>query len=128
MILLILLVFALAIGVLALAVVWGTNLVLSKMVGEKHQALEVIVNTGEVPRRWSEPFDKRIARLGQDPRNAGKVDDVQAKATRQYLKKLRGLARYVETSPLIEGEDTRQLLLDRLADAGTAWQSQDSAR
>lgn len=122
MILFVVLVYALALGALLLTAGWATNLALAKMIGEKHHALEEIVSTGQVPRRWSEPFERRIARLSQDPRNEGRVAGLRARSTKQYLKNLDSLVHYVETSAPIEGYDTRKMLLERLASARAAWQ------
>lgn len=114
--------FAFALGALLFVAGWATNAAISKMIGEKHRALEEIVNTGEVPRSWSEPFERRIARLSQDPHNEGKVAEVRARGTKRYLKNLDGLVRYVETSAPVEGYGTREMLLDKLASARAAWQ------
>jgi len=119
------LIFALAVAALLVLVGWATNVALAKMIGEKHRILEEIVTTGQVPRRWSEPFETKIARLNQDPRNAGKVADLRTRGTKRYLKKLDGLVHYVETSAPVEGYDTRKMLLDRLANARAAWQNRD---
>jgi hypothetical protein len=109
--------FALALGALLFAAGWATNVAIRKMIGEKHHALEEIVSTGEVPRIWSEPFERKIARLSQDPHNEGKVAQVRARGTKRYLKNLDSLIHYVETSAPVEGYGTREMLLDKLARA-----------
>lgn len=92
-------VFAIAFGLLLYGAVWGTNAMIGKSVVEKHRALEEIVNTGRVPRAWS---------------NGRSTSD--ERTNRRHLKKVEALSRYVENSRLIQGEDTRELLLDRLSD------------
>jgi hypothetical protein len=92
-------VFAIVFGLLLYGAVWGTNAIIGKAVVEKHRALEEIVSTGKVPRAWSD------GRRTSDE-----------KMNRRHLKKVEGLSRYVENSRLIQGEDTRELLLDRLSD------------
>lgn len=119
------LIFALAVAALLVLVGWSTNVALAKMIGEKHHILEEIVTTGQVPRRWSEPFETKIARLSHDPRNAGKVADLRTRGTQRYLKKLDSLVHYVETSAPVEGYNTREMLLDRLASARVAWQNRE---
>jgi hypothetical protein len=94
-------VFAIAFGLLLYGAVWGTNAMIGKSVVEKHRALEEIVNTGRVPRAWSEPNGHRTS---------------DERTTRRHLKKVDALSHYVENSRLIDGEDTRELLLDRLSD------------
>jgi hypothetical protein len=92
-------VFAIVFGLLLYGAVWGTNAMISKLVIEKHRALEEIVNTGKVPRAWSD-----VRRTSDERMN------------RHHLKKVEALSRYVENSRLIQGEDTRELLLARLSD------------
>ena len=94
-------VFTIVFGLLLYGAVWGTNAMIGKSVVEKHRALEEIVNTGRVPRAWSEP-------------NGRKTSD--ERTNRRHLKKVEALSRYVESSRLVQGEETRELLLDRLAD------------
>ena len=94
-------VFAIVFGLLLYGAVWGTNAMISKLVVEKHRALEEIVNTGRVPRAWSKPNGRRTS---------------DERTNRRHLKKVEALSRYVENSRLIQGEETRELLLDRLSD------------
>jgi hypothetical protein len=94
-------VFTIVFGLLLYGAVWGTNAMIGKLVVEKHRALEEIVNTGRVPRAWSEPNGHRTS---------------DERTTRRHVKKVEALSRYVENSRLIDGEDTRELLLDRLSD------------
>ncbi len=101
--LVVLVIFMVAFGLLLYGAVWATNAMIGKSVVEKHRALEEIVNTGRVPRAWSEPQERGGS--GSDP-----------KAKVRYLKKIDSLSRYVESSRLVEGEETRELLLDRLSD------------
>jgi hypothetical protein len=101
--LVIMVIFMVAFGLLLYGAVWATNAMIGKFVVEKHRALEEIVNTGRVPRAWSESHERR----GSEP-------DPRSKA--RYLKKIDSLSRYVESSRLVQGEETRDLLLDRLSD------------
>jgi hypothetical protein len=96
-------IFMVAFGVLLYGAVWATNAMIGKSVVEKHRALEEIVNTGRVPRAWSGPQERR----GSEP---------DARAKERYLKKIDSLSRYVESSRLVHGEETRELLLDHLSD------------
>ncbi len=127
MVVVILVVFMFAFTVLILVTTLGTSLALGKMVGERHQLLEQIVETGQVPPTWSAPLEKRIADLSQDSRNERKVASLRSRGTEQYLKKLDRLIRYVETTQLVDGEDTREILLDRLAQVRATWQARRPA-
>jgi hypothetical protein len=98
-----LVIFMVVFGLLLYGAVWATNAIIGKSVVEKHRALEEIVNTGRVPRAWSEPHERR-----------GSVSDPRTKE--RYLKKIDSLSRYVKSSRLVQGEETRERLLNRLAD------------
>jgi hypothetical protein len=123
-----LLLFALVLGAVLLASVWLTNLALRKLVGDKHRALEEIVNTGQVPRTWSDPYEAEIARLRETPGNDTAIANLRARGTTQSLKKLDSLERYVETSHLIGDSDARELLLDKLSAARAAAQTRTTVR
>jgi hypothetical protein len=98
-----LVIFMVVFGLLLYGAVWATNAIIGKSVVEKHRALEEIVNTGRVPRAWSEPHERR-----------GSVSDPRTKE--RYLKKIDSLSRYVKSSRLVQGEEAREILLNRLAD------------
>jgi len=90
------------------------------LIGEKHRAIEEIVDTGQIPAKWRKRFDvgsKRsaeIARLGQEPMNAARVTNIQRKAQGSYLKKLDGLIHYMQVTRLVESEKARREVLDKL--------------
>lgn len=108
--------FALLFGAIVFAAALVVNKAVTTLVHERHQALDVIVNTGEVPPSWREPYDSKLAELAQEPGRAEEAATVRANATSRYLKRLDRLRRYVETTSLVDGEDVRQSVLDRLAD------------
>lgn len=108
-------IFMAAFGLLLYGAVWATNAMIGKSVVEKHRALEEIVNTGRVPRAWSESHERR--RSESDPRSK-----------ERYLKKIDSLSRYVESSRLVEGEETRELLLDRLSDLRSSLREEQKER
>ncbi|MGQ9681448.1 MAG: hypothetical protein ACUVX9_02805 [Anaerolineae bacterium] len=120
-----LLVFASVIGLLLLASIWGMNVALGKLVGEKHRDLEQIVETGQVPAHWRRGYEQKMGRLAGDPRNAAQYAHLRRRAQQDYLKRLDRLTRYVHTATLIDGEDTRQLLLESLAKVRVAWEKSD---
>ena len=121
----VLLVALLVLLLMMLGATWAMNWAVHKMVGEKHVAIEAIVETGQVPRSWSAPFEGRISRLGNDPANADKVACMRERAKRHYLKRLDSLTHYVGDSRLIDGEDTRRELLERMGRVRAAWQEED---
>lgn len=83
--------------------------------------------TGEVPLSWRKPFEEKIARLSRDPGKGCAVENLRARATKRYLERLDELVHYVETSTLIEGDEAREMILEKLAHARAAWQGQAGA-
>ncbi len=106
--------FTLILALIMWGAIWGTNKAMARLIGDKHRAMQIIIETGQVPSSWSAPFAARIARLNADPGNVSRVADLQAQARRHCLRKLDDLVRYAETTPLVDGEETRSLLLDQL--------------
>lgn len=105
-----------ALGVVAILVITRFAAVLMNVVGEraigsKHRAAQHIVETGRIPPQW----------LEAKARAAGATTDVQDVARRAAIEKLDALIAHFTTSPLVEDEETRQLLLGQLNQAHTAW-------
>lgn len=80
------------------------NVVAERAIGSKHRAAQVIIETGKVPPQW-------VAAGGGDA------------ARRAALARLDALIEHFKTSPLVEDEETRQILLGKLGDARQAWQA-----
>lgn len=118
----VLLVSVIALAVLMLGAVWAMNKAAARLVGDKHQLLQTIVETGQVPPGWSRPFQRKIARLATGGGASSQLAALQERARGHYLDRLDDLVHYVENSPLVDGDDTRRLLLARLAEVRTAWQ------
>ena len=116
------LVSTIVLALLMLAAVWLMNKAGARLVGDKHRTLESIIETGQVPQSWRSPYERKSARLAGDEENAMKIATLQAKARQHYLKRLDELVRYVRTSSLVDGEDTRTMLLDRLTAVRMDWQ------
>lgn len=94
----------LALLLILLAAIWVTNLMVENLVGKRHRWLEEIIAAGEVPADW---------RTG---RRAGR------KAQKKLLARLDGLIRYAQTTSLVSDEETRQVMLARLAEIRTDWE------
>lgn len=105
-----------ALVVVMLVAIWFTNFLTTRMVGRKHHLLETIVKTGDVPAAWQAQFAR--GRAGTD---AAAQAANQSRARASYLARLDALIRYAETSPLVENEDAREVLLDRLDEVRAAW-------
>ncbi len=119
---LILLLFTAALALLMVGAIWAMNKAAARLIGDKHQVLQALIETGQVPPGWSRPFQRKIARLTDSHGNAAQIAELQERARRHYLRKLDRLVRYVQASPLVDGEDTRNLLLEKLADIRVSWQ------
>jgi len=102
--------------------IWGINVAMARMVGDKHHVLQVLVETGQVPPEWSRPFQRKIARLTHSHADSAQIAELQERALRHYLSELDRLISYAQTSPLVDGEETRHLLLKTLADIRMGWQ------
>lgn len=118
----VLLAFAAVLGLLMWGSIWAMRVAAARMVGDKHRLLQAIAETGEVPARWRRPYEARIVRLRGKPDRAGRVAEVERRARQHYLRELDRLVRYAETATLVDGEDTRRLLLEGLASARARWQ------
>jgi hypothetical protein len=100
---------------------WLMNRAADRMVGDKHRALETIVDAGEVPAKWSERFKARVARLQARGDFEG-VLEIQTEAKLSYLDRLGRLTEYAEETPLVEDEETREVLLSQLALVRQVWE------
>jgi hypothetical protein len=102
--------------------IWLANRLAYRMVGRKHHLLETIINTGEVPDEWRAALPRR-GRSWQSQELAA----WQARHKETYLARLDELIRYAETSPLVEDEDARDVLLDRLDEIEADWAERDAS-
>ncbi len=109
-------------ALLMLGTIWLMNKASARLVGDKHHALESIVESGEAPYGWRAPYEREMTRLKASGENAAKIAELQERARQDYLKRLDRLIEYARTSSLIDGEDTRSLLLDRLRAVRADWQ------
>ena len=112
-----------ALAVIVITFAWGASRATDMLVGEKHRQLEEITTTGDVPKHWRRGNDRRVRRMKARKADPGKLHEVQDSAKRDYLSRLEKLERYAASSPLVADEETRQLLLARLADARALWEA-----
>jgi len=112
-----------ALAVIVVTFAWGASRATDILIGEKHRQLEKITTTADVPERWRRGNDRRVKRMKARKAEPGKLEEVQELAKRDYLSRLEKLQKYAASSPLVADEETRQLLLARLADARTLWEA-----
>jgi len=96
-----------------------------KYVGEKHKEAEAIINTGKPPKNWTYGPEKKIAKLKENSRRPGRILKIQKKAKNTCLEKLDRLIKYFKTSPLVQDEETRKILLDELLKVHQRWKEKD---
>ena len=105
-------------GIMLFAV-WLTRRMSERMISRKHHLLEEIINTGEVPAEWKRRGIRPVAKL------RGTVAGDQAKVA--CLKQLDDLTVYVERSPFMADDETREVVLERLDHVYEAWATRDAA-
>ena len=105
-------------GIMLFAV-WLTRRMSERMISRKHHLLEEIINTGEVPAEWKRRGIRPVAKL------RGTIAGDQAKVA--CLQQLDDLTVYVERSPFMADDETREVVLERLDHVYEAWATRDAA-
>jgi len=95
-----------------------------RYVNDKHRAAEEIVNTGKVPKRWSNKLEKRIP-LVSNSHQLKKALKMESRAKTIILKKMDNLIKYFKTSPLVQNKETKEILLDKLLRARKDWKEKN---
>ncbi|MBA7582619.1 hypothetical protein ES695_07775 [Candidatus Atribacteria bacterium 1244-E10-H5-B2] len=96
-----------------------------KYVGEKHRAIEEIVNTGKVPKAWIDKLEKRISSVSKTQGRSKKVLKMKIQAKTIILKKIDLLIDYSKTSPFVQDKETKEILLNKLLDTRRLWEEKD---
>ena len=96
-----------------------------KYVSKKHKAAEVIVNTGKVPKEWSDKLKKRIFLRVKNQGRSKKISRIERRAKASVLKRVDHLIDYFKTSPLVEDKETKKILLNELQKARRFWEEKD---
>ena len=116
--LIVVILFVIAVPLVMVGLVVGTQYLADRMVGDKHRLIQSIVETGRVPAQWKKPFQRR---LSQARGNTAREAAIRQEAQAAYLQKLDALIRYLEHSKLVDSEETRQVVLERLAQVRETW-------
>lgn len=96
-----------------------------KYIGEKHRAIEEIVNTGKVPKAWIDKLEKRISSVSKTQGRSEKVLKMKMQAKASILKKIDYLIDYSKTSPFVQDKETKEILLNKLLEARRLWEEKD---
>lgn len=109
-----LLVFFAFLFLIMLASIWSLNFFTRHYIGKKHYDLEEIAVTHRIPEHWSADFEKRISRLQKNGSDKERSARIRQSADKRNTRKLEALIKYVKKTRLVEDEETRILLLERL--------------
>lgn len=112
------------IAIIAIAI-WGTNLLAYWTVGRKHQLMQEILETGDVPQTWRKKFAPRLSRLRAGTANEQRSYRLQRQAQASYTQQLDRLIDYAATTPLVADEESRQELLSQLLSVRSTWSKWD---
>ncbi len=96
-----------------------------KYIGEKHRAIEEIVNTGKVPKVWIGKLEKRISSVSKTQGRSEKVLKMKMQAKTIILKKIDHLIDYSKKSPFVQDKETKEILLNKLLEARRFWKEKD---
>lgn len=96
-----------------------------KYIGEKHRAIEEIVNTGKVPKVWMGKLEKRISSVSKTQSQSEKVLKMKMQSKTIILKKINHLIDYSKTSPFVQDKETKEILLNKLLEARRLWEEKD---
>ena len=96
-----------------------------KYIGEKHRAIEEIVNTGKVPKAWIDKLEKRISSVSKTQGRSKKVLKMKMQSKTIILKKIDHLIDYSKTSPFVQDKETKEILLNKLLEARRLWEEKD---
>ena len=96
-----------------------------KYIGEKHRAIEEIVNTGKVPKVWMGKLEKRISSMSKIQGRSKKVLKMKMQSKTIILKKINHLIDYSKTSPFVQDKETKEILLNKLLEARRLWEEKD---
>lgn len=124
-IIILLLLTVVALALIMLASIWQINKVTQIIIGKRHREIEYIVNTGKVPNAWAERFNRRISVLKEKTGTESRVLELKKTAKKFYLQKLDKLIEYAEKTTLVDSQETRRLLLERLNAVRKEWVETD---
>lgn len=96
-----------------------------KYIGEKHRAIEEIVNTGKVPKVWIDKLEKKISLVSKTQGRSEKVLKMKMQSKTIILKKIDHLIDYSKTSPFVQDKETKEILLNKLLEARRLWEEKD---
>jgi hypothetical protein len=92
---------------------WGERQFV-RIIGARLSDAEHIVNEGQLPEAWVQPFRKRIEAIRRRGGSESKMERVGHQARQRYLHNLDDMIKFFQERNVTDGEDTRQFLLTSL--------------
>jgi hypothetical protein len=87
------------------------------IVGKKHDAIEWILQTGEVPPLW---FKAIISR--NKGKKAVPYEPCEIKMSGKYIRNLRKLINYMKITSMVENETERKNIIEQLENVRNEWE------
>lgn len=103
--------------IFALFARWYVNKMVYLIVGRKHDAIDWILKTGEVPPMWLKKDLKRNKKNKPVPMEPWEIT-IKGK----YLRSLKTLISYMKTSSLVQSESERKSVIEQLENIGCEWE------
>ena len=127
--LLILVSFIAFIALFVLGLRWGVVVigkVLGRVVYDRHRNAEYIINTGQVPQEWTDPYFKKIdvvrakEQVDEGERER-RIAMLERRAKRNSIKRIDDLLRYFSRAPVFADDHSRRVLMEQLKSAKAQW-------
>ena len=105
------------------AVLWAKWMVqrAANQIEERHRALEMIVNEGEVPLAWIAKYRQRVAELRREGGTDTDLEAVVGVAQASVGRELDRLLKYMKTTRLVADESTRDELITGITERRQEW-------
>ena len=94
-----------------------------KMIAEKFNAAEEIINSGKAPREWTDPYERKIENARNKLKYPKKLAKIEKKAKKKILKNLENLINYLLKAPRFDRDETKSFLLDEILKVKNQWES-----
>ncbi|MBA7565501.1 hypothetical protein ES708_07185 [subsurface metagenome] len=100
------------------------NFLFTKLVRRKHEWIESIISTSQIPESWTKKYRKKTTEILQKQRNKGNMKILSKKAYRKYLQRLDQLISYIKITTVVENEEVRKEILIRLQEVRKEWEEE----
>lgn len=113
---------AVAVFTLMTYVTWRrVGKLVQRMIIERLQAIEQIVNHRQVPVAWLRPYRKRAAKLVAAGATDSQITQLSRIARKRCLANVKDLMRYVHDAGITDTPDTKRMVLTVLKEQSERW-------